>query len=683
MYKKWKLYEPVPELAAFAREIGRDTTVAALLWHRGIRTRDAAELFLHPERLPFADPFAIRDMDKAVARIQKALAQGEHITVYGDYDVDGMTATSLLTRTLRKFGAKVDFYIPDRMTEGYGLNRRALEEIAEQSDLLVTVDCGIASVADVAAIQGAGKLDIIITDHHLPGSELPPACAVLNPHRADCPYPDKDLAGVGVAFKLCQALAAARSGKPWDGQSAFTDDLELVALGTVADIVPLRGENRRIVKQGMARMEATALPGVAALVEVAGLKDKKITAGHLGFLLAPRLNAAGRIESARTGVALLTAEDRAQADKLALELDLLNTERREIERTICKTALQELESLDMAEEKAIVVAGKGWNPGVIGIVAARLMERFSRPVIVISMHEGEGRGSGRAPDPFDLHSALADCAQYLTRFGGHAAAAGVEIEEENLAAFRQTINAWAAAHAAPPEAVSLRLDAAATLGELNLENVGELARLAPFGRENPTPVLLVQHAFVDGIWPMGAEGRHTRIRLRQGSDTLFASSFGIAPQAFAYPVGSEVEAALEVSIFNGRSGPMVSAHLKAIRPAELGNTPSEQAAWFEAFRTGGSLDAARAAALLPARADTVSLYRRIRGGHVAAADLQPVFAAEGPQNTGKTLASLTALQELGLIEEQEGRWLPVPVTAKQDLASAPVLQKLAELAKQA
>ena len=265
------------------------------------------------------------------------------------------------------------------------------------------------------------------------------------------------------------------------------------------------------------------------------------------------------------------------------------------------------------------------------------MERFSRPVIVISMHEGEGRGSGRAPDPFDLHSALADCAQYLTRFGGHAAA-GVEIEEENLAAFRQTINAWAAAHAAPPEAVSLRLDAAATLGELNLENVGELARLAPFGRENPTPVLLVQHAFVDGIWPMGAEGRHTRIRLRQGSDTLFASSFGIAPQAFAYPVGSEVEAALEVSIFNGRSGPMVSAHLKAIRPAELGNTPSEQAAWFEAFRTGGSLDAARAAALLPARADTVSLLpaypRRAcgRGGSAAG------FAAEGPQNTGKTLA---------------------------------------------
>ena len=258
----------------------------------------------------------------------------------------------------------------------------------------------------------------------------------------------------------------------------------------------------------------------------------------------------------------------------------------------------------------------------------------------------------------------------------------MEIEEENLAAFRQAINAWAAEHAARPEAVSLQLDAAVTLAELNLDNVQELARLAPFGRENPMPVLLVRHAFVDGLWPMGAEGRHTRVRLRQGNDTVFASVFGVAPQAFAYPVGSEVEAALEVSIFNGRSGPMVSAHLHAIRPAELGNTPSEQAAWFEAFRTGAALPADRAAALLPERADTVALYRRIRTGQVASADLQPVFAAGGAQNTGKILASLTALQELGLVEDRDGHWLPVAVTDKRDLASAPVLHRLAELTRQ-
>ena len=484
--------------------------------------------------------------------------------------------------------------------------------------------------------------------------------------------------GAGVAFKLCAALEGC------DPAELLEMYGELAALGTVADVMPLVGENRTIVREGLSLLQDTMRPGLHALLESAGCGGKPVTADTVSYSLAPRLNAAGRMDNAAVALKLLLCGDEDQATGIAERLAEINTERQQTEQQVFAAALQALEA-DPARtrDRVLVVSGEDWHPGVIGIVAARLMERFSRPVIVISMHEGEGRGSGRAPDPFDLHSALADCAQYLTRFGGHAAAAGVEIEEENLAAFRQTINAWAAAHAAPPEAVSLRLDAAATLGELNLENVGELARLAPFGRENPTPVLLVQHAFVDGIWPMGAEGRHTRIRLRQGSDTLFASSFGIAPQAFAYPVGSEVEAALEVSIFNGRSGPMVSAHLKAIRPAELGNTPSEQAAWFEAFRTGGSLDAARATALLPARADTVSLYRRIRGGHVAAADLQPVFAAEGPQNTGKTLASLTALQELGLIEEQEGRWLPVPVTAKQDLASAPVLQKLAELAKQA
>ena len=254
--KEWKISYSRPELPEELLQSGFPPLLAAVLAQRGIRSCKAAEeLFFGGEVL--YDPMLMTGMAVAVDRIKQAIARGETVAVYGDYDVDGMTATSLLTRTLRKFGAKVDFYIPDRMTEGYGINRKALEAIAEHSDLLITVDCGIASVADVAAVQGAGHLDIIITDHHLPGSELPPACAVLNPHRADCPYPDKDLAGVGVAFKLCQALDAKRRGAEWDGQSVFLDDLELVALGTVADIVPLRGENRRIVKQGMARMEAT------------------------------------------------------------------------------------------------------------------------------------------------------------------------------------------------------------------------------------------------------------------------------------------------------------------------------------------------------------------------------------------------------------------------------------------
>ena len=665
-YPAWQLKKADPAAETSLAGAGCGVLLRRVLVARGCTDPAAAQALLGQGE-PLSDPFLLTDMDKAVVRIQEAIENEELMVIYGDYDVDGISATAILYECLTSQGAHVRCKLPTRGS-GYGLTRAALESLASKGfKLVVTVDNGISAVEEAACAKELG-LDLIITDHHLPGDTLPDAIAVVDPKRPDDESPFKDLCGAGVAFKLCAALEGC------DPAELLEMYGELAALGTVADVMPLVGENRTIVREGLSLLQDTMRPGLHALLESAGCGGKPVTADTVSYSLAPRLNAAGRMDNAAVALKLLLCGDEDQATGIAERLAEINTERQQTEQQVFAAALQALEA-DPARtrDRVLVVSGEDWHPGVIGIVAARLMERFSRPVIVISMHEGEGRGSGRAPDPFDLHSAL----------GGHAAAAGVEIEEENLAAFRQTINAWAAAHAAPPEAVSLRLDAAATLGELNLENVGELARLAPFGRENPTPVLLVQHAFVDGIWPMGAEGRHTRIRLRQGSDTLFASSFGIAPQAFAYPVGSEVEAALEVSIFNGRSGPMVSAHLKAIRPAELGNTPSEQAAWFEAFRTGGSLDAARAAALLPARADTVSLYRRIRGGHVAAADLQPVFAAEGPQNTGKTLASLTALQELGLIEEQEGRWLPVPVTAKQDLASAPVLQKLAELAKQA
>ena len=590
-YPAWQLKKADPAAETSLAGAGCGVLLRRVLAARGCTDPAAAQALLGQGE-PLSDPFLLTDMDKAVVRIQEAIENEELMVIYGDYDVDGISATAILYECLTSQGAHVRCKLPTRGS-GYGLTRAALESLASKGfKLVVTVDNGISAVEEAACAKELG-LDLIITDHHLPGDTLPDAIAVVDPKRPDDESTFKDLCGAGVAFKLCAALEGC------DPAELLEMYGELAALGTVADVMPLVGENRTIVREGLSLLQDTMRPGLHALLESAGCGGKPVTADTVSYSLAPRLNAAGRMDNAAVALKLLLCGDEDQATGIAERLAEINTERQQTEQQVFAAALQALEA-DPARtrDRVLVVSGEDWHPGVIGIVAARLMERFSRPVIVISMHEGEGRGSGRAPDPFDLHSALADCAQYLTRFGGHAAAAGVEIEEENLAAFRQTINAWAAAHAAPPEAVSLRLDAAATLGELNLENVGELARLAPFGRENPTPVLLVQHAFVDGIWPMGAEGRHTRIRLRQGSDTLFASSFGIAPQAFAYPVGSEVEAALEVSIFNGRSGPMVSAHLKAIRPAELGNTPSEQAAWFEAFRTGGSLDAARAAALL-------------------------------------------------------------------------------------
>ena len=572
-YPAWQLKKADPAAEPSLAGAGCGVLLRRVLAARGCTDPAAAQALLGQGE-PLSDPFLLTDMDKAVVRIQEAIENEELMVIYGDYDVDGISATAILYECLTSQGAHVRCKLPTRGS-GYGLTRAALESLASKGfKLVVTVDNGISAVEEAACAKELG-LDLIITDHHLPGDTLPDAIAVVDPKRPDDESPFKDLCGAGVAFKLCAALEGC------DPAELLEMYGELAALGTVADVMPLVGENRTIVREGLSLLQDTMRPGLHALLESAGCGGKPVTADTVSYSLAPRLNAAGRMDNAAVALKLLLCGDEDQATGIAERLAEINTERQQTEQQVFAAALQALEA-DPARtrDRVLVVSGEDWHPGVIGIVAARLMERFSRPVIVISMHEGEGRGSGRAPDPFDLHSALADCAQYLTRFGGHAAAAGVEIEEENLAAFRQTINEWAAAHAAPPEAVSLRLDAAATLGELNLENVGELARLAPFGRENPTPVLLVPHAFVDGI------------RLRQGSDTLFASSFGIAPQAFAYPVGSEVEAALEVSIFNGRSGPMVSAHLKAIRPAELGNTPSEQAAWFEAFRTGGSLDAA-------------------------------------------------------------------------------------------
>ena len=563
-----------------------------------------------------SDTFLLRDMDKAVARIEQAVENEETIVIYGDYDVDGISATAILYECLSSMGAHVRCKLPTRGT-GYGLTRPALESLAEKGfKLVVTVDNGISAIEEAACAKELG-LDLIVTDHHLPGETLPDAVAVVDPKRADDESLFKDLCGAGVAFKLCAALEGC---EPADLLEMYG---ELVALGTVADVMPLVGENRTLVREGLALLQDTMRPGLQALMENAGVAGKPVTADTVSYSLAPRLNAAGRMDNAAVALKLLLCTDEAQAAGIAARLAEINTERQQTEQEVFAAAQKTLEA-DPARQRdrVLVVSGEDWHPGVIGIVAARLMEKYNRPAIVISLQNGEGRGSGRAPDPFDLHGALAGCAQYLTRFGGHAAAAGVEM-----------------------------------------------------------PVLLVCDAMIDGIWPMGAEGRHTRVRLRQGNDTLFASIFGVAPSAFAYPVGTAVEAALEVSIFTGRSGPMVSAHLRAIRPAGLGNLPSEQAAWFEAFRTGGTLEPARAAALLPDRADTVMLYKRIRGGQVASGDLQPVFAAQGPENTGKTLTSLAALHELGLIQEQNGHWLPVPVTTKQDLASAPILQKLAAVVK--
>ena len=359
-----------------------------------------------------SDPFLLRDMDKAVARIEQAVENEETIVIYGDYDVDGISATAILYECLSSMGAHVRCKLPTRGT-GYGLTRPALESLAEKGfTLVVTVDNGISAIEEAACAKELG-LDLIVTDHHLPGETLPDAIAVVDPKRADDESPFKDLCGAGVAFKLCAALEGCA---PADLLEMYG---ELVALGTVADVMPLVGENRTLVREGLALLQDTMRPGLQALMENAGVAGKPVTADTVSYSLAPRLNAAGRMDNAAVALKLLLCTDEAQAAGIAARLAEINTERQQTEQEVFAAAQKTLEA-DPARQRdrVLVVSGEGWHPGVIGIVAARLMEKYNRPAIVISLQNGEGRGSGRAPDPFDLHGALAGCAQYLTRFGG-------------------------------------------------------------------------------------------------------------------------------------------------------------------------------------------------------------------------------------------------------------------------
>lgn len=673
-YRAWQLNPSAEQNAEALQAEGFGVLLSRVLAARGIHTPEAARHLLDG-RDELSDPFLIKDMDKAVSRIQRAVEEGEPIVIFGDYDVDGVSATAILFECLSNQGAQVRCKLPSRDGGGYGLNKEILKGLADKGyTLVVTVDNGIAAVEEADYARELG-IDLVITDHHLPGEKLPDAVAVVDPNRADDESPFKFLCGAGVAFKLCAALEGCDPAELLDMFG------ELAALGTIADVMPLTGENRTLVREGLAVLQETMRPGLQALLENAGYAGKPVTAETVSYGLAPRLNAAGRMDTAAVALKLLLCENEEQAAGIAARLGEINAERQQTEQQILAAALQTIQADPArAHDRVVVVAGEGWHPGVIGIVASRLMERYGRPAIVISTENGEGRGSGRAPSGFNLHGALAACSSCLIRSGGHAAAAGLLVEEEKIGAFRAAINAWAVREYPVPEPGTLKLDAAVRLSELDLASVRQLSRLAPFGSGNPVPLLLVQNAVVDGLWPLGSEGRHTRVRLRQGDSTCFVSVFGTSPQELPYQPGTAVDAAIEVSVFQGRSGPMVSAHCKAMRPAGLGNEPARQAAAFDAVCAGTVLPPDRAQAFLPDRNDTANLYRRIRAGGVCAEDLQPVFAASGAENTGKTLASLQALCELGLVEQQNGRWMPAAVTGKKNLDDAPILQKLRAMA---
>lgn len=482
---------------------------AKILINRGITSVKEAREFLTFDLDMTPDPFLMLGMEKAVNRIKQALDQGESIVIYGDYDADGQTSTALLVRAFRelsKIPESISYYLPDRLHEGYGLHKEALLKLSKITSLIITVDCGISSIEEIEYANKLG-MDIIVSDHHEPGPTLPPALAILNPKQADCPYPHKNLAGVGVAYKLVQAL-----GLPKNKWKSY---LDIVSLGTVADLVPLKGENRVWVHHGLKQLENTNNVGLIALLDVSGVK--KPTAGHLGFRLGPRLNAVGRLGDSTRGVRLLLTEDPKEAKKLACELDAENTERQELEQTVLKEAEAVVEKYDLHKRSALVVWGESWHQGVVGIVASRLVERYYLPTIVISVQDGQGTASARSIEGLDLYKTLTKCELLLTQYGGHPMAAGLSLPEENLLLFQQEFEKICSNTLSEEDYVpKIYLDGTIDLGEITFDLIKELELLEPHGISNPSPTLQT-HVSITRTHRVGQEGRHLQLAVRDQS----------------------------------------------------------------------------------------------------------------------------------------------------------------------
>jgi single-stranded-DNA-specific exonuclease len=522
-----------PGTAALAQALDLHPLAARVLASRGLGEPAAASAFLATALADLPDPFSMLGMEAAVGRILRAVASGERIAAYGDYDVDGITSTVLLTGFLRAVGAEVVTYTPHRLVEGYGLNTGAVEKLAAQGvKLLVTLDCGITSVEEVRAAASLG-VDTVVVDHHTVPVELPDAAAILNPHQPGCGYPAKELAAVGVTFALVMALRRRlREQGRFDSsrpEPNLKEALDLVALGTVADVVPLTGANRILVRWGLEGIARTRRPGLKALKRVAGLAEgAAVTAGQVGFRLAPRLNAAGRMDDAGRGVRLLLDTDPASARALAEELDRENQARQEVERRMLEEALADAEAAVGRGARGLVLAREGWHPGVVGIVAARVAERFHRPAVLIGLNEGTGKGSGRSVEGFHLHDALQACRRHLARFGGHRHAAGLTIAPEQVAPFRQAFEAHAAAALTEDQlAPRCRIDGWVDEGELTPRAAEDLERLGPYGAGHPEPVFAIR-ASAGRARTVGAHQQHLKLTVGRGLDAI---GFGLGPQA--------------------------------------------------------------------------------------------------------------------------------------------------------
>lgn len=655
--------------------------IAMLLQIRGITSDVEIEDFLYNDSV-IADPMEIRDMDKAAARVRQAIDSGEAICVYGDYDADGVTSTALLYSYLETVGANVTYYIPSREGEGYGMNSAAVDMLAAQGvRLIVTVDNGIAAREEIAHAKSLG-IDTVVTDHHTPLSTLPEAVAVVDLHREDCPSRFKLLSGVGVAFKLIMAL----EGEECDVDMLLDNYSDILALGTIGDVVELKGENRVFVKRGMDSIMHTDRAGISALLEVSGIGEKALTAGRVAFTLVPRINAVGRLGHSGQSVELLLTEDFERAEEIAQVMNRDNTERKEIENRILEEIDAEIRrNPALVRDRVIVIDGEGWRQGVVGIVAARVKETFGKPTIIISREGDKAKGSGRSVEGFALCDAVAACADVLTHYGGHPMAAGLSLPAENISLFRKRINEHAASLPKMPYDC-FRIDCRLNPAIISEELVYQISLLQPFGAGNPTPVFGFFEMQLEAIIPMG-NNKHLRLQVSKGGNSLKVMQFFTAPEEFPFIKGDiiDIAATLEINEYNGvKSVSVVAKDIKASADDSEKLLNANRA--FEEFIGGKPLSKRIIERLTPTREDFAQLYRFLqacRGYRLAIDSL--VHKLGGRLNLGKIRVMLEAMRQLGLIEMEEGitgaSIVLNQVKGKVSLESAPVMKALKEAIK--
>ena len=674
--KKWTVQKLNKDLAStIAERYSIDPLTALLLTQRGFDTFDKLDEFFDDSE-EWIDPFLLPDMEKAVERINDAIFDGERICVYGDYDCDGVTSTTILYSYLEAPGADVTYMLPERERDGYGLSNQVVDRIAATgTKLIVTVDNGISAVEEAKYIKEKG-MELVVTDHHLEGDELPDCVAIVDPHRNDWDCPFEDYAGCGVALKLCCAM----EGSSEEVMQEFAD---IAAVGTVADMVPLVGENRKIVLYGLRLLNTFRKPGIEAILEKAGLADKTLDSTNISFGIAPRINAAGRMGTAERALDLLLADDPYSASEMAEEVNVMNTQRHTEEDKIFNEAVAYLQDhSELAHLPILVVSGKGWHEGVLGIVASKLLERYLRPVIVLTDKGYLCKGSARSIEGFSIYDAMNSCRDMLNTFGGHELAAGMSIKPERLDEFRVRINEYAyQMQSVYPET---RIDCKLNPAGLSLDVLDSIRMMEPFGTGNTSPVFGLYGVVLDSVQGMGNDGRHKKLTFhKDGTHTQVNGIFFNRPE-FPYQRGDKVDLVVTLGRNEYRGNVSLSVYVRDIRPAGSDDdamAASEQL--FDKMLAGRPLSEEEVHRLTPDRNYFAGLYRYLKANEgVPYSAYEYIHKKVHPVENAltplcKTQVTMLAMRELGLLTtDEEGRIHIPSQSAKVDLSDAPVLQKL-------